>query len=179
MIDGVRFAKHVVLAAVGIGRRGEKHVLGLRKGATENAVSCKALLADLIERGLPAERTLLFVIDGGKALDKAVSDVFGERALMQRFREHKKRNVTEALPERMRASVRSAMNRLRDARFQACPPPAREPGSRSGVRLSECGSFGARGPGRNAHGDAAGAAGEPRTGALLDQLDRESLQSSP
>jgi len=80
MIDGVRFAEHVVLAAVGIDPGGEKHVLGLREGATENAASCKALLAELIERGLPTERTLLFVIDGGKALHKAVSDVFGERA---------------------------------------------------------------------------------------------------
>jgi len=67
MIDGVRFADHVVLAAVGIDLSGEKHVLGLREGATENAAACKALLADLIERGLPTERTVLFVIDGAKA----------------------------------------------------------------------------------------------------------------
>jgi putative transposase len=109
MIDGVRFADHVVLAAVGIDAGGEKHVLGLREGATENAASCKALLADLIERGLPTERTLLFVIDGAKALHRALTDIFGERALIQRCREHKKRNVTEALPERMRTSVRGAM----------------------------------------------------------------------
>jgi len=110
MIDGVRFAEHVVLAAVGIDAGGEKHVLGLREGATENTACCKALLAELIERGLPTERTLLFVIDGGKALHKAVSEVFAEHALIQRCREHKKRNVAEALPERMRSSVRSAMN---------------------------------------------------------------------
>jgi putative transposase len=110
MIDGVRFADHLVLAAVGIDTAGEKHVLGLREGATENAAACKALLADLIERGLPTERTLLFVIDGAKALHRALSDIFGERALIQRCREHKKRNVTDALPERMRTSVRSAMS---------------------------------------------------------------------
>jgi transposase-like protein len=110
MIDGVRFADHVVLAAVGIDTGGEKHVLGLREGATENTAACKALLADLIERGLPIEHTLLFVIDGAKALHKALTDVFGERALIQRCREHKKRNVTDALPERMRSSVRSAMS---------------------------------------------------------------------
>jgi transposase-like protein len=52
----------------------------------------------------------LFVIDGAKALHKAISDSFGERALIQRCREHKKRNVTDALPERMRSSVRSAMH---------------------------------------------------------------------
>ena len=109
MIDGVRFAEHVVLAAVGIDLGGRKHVLGLREGATENAAACKALLADLIERGLSAERSLLFVLDGAKALRKAVADTFGSRALVQRCRVHKQRNVTEALPERMRAGVRGAM----------------------------------------------------------------------
>ena len=110
MIDGVRFADHVVLAAVGIDLSGEKHVLGLREGATENAAACKALLADLIERGLATERTVLFVIDGAKALHRAVADTFGERALIQRCRQHKKRNVSEALPERMRSSVLGAMS---------------------------------------------------------------------
>jgi len=103
MIDRVHFADHVVLAAIGIDSNGKKHVLGLREGATENSAACKALLADLIERGLAAERALLFVIDGAKALRKAVTDTFGARALVQRCREHKKRNVTDALPERMRA----------------------------------------------------------------------------
>jgi putative transposase len=110
MIDGVRFADHVVLAAVGVDLSGKKHVLGLREGATENAASCTALLADLVERGLPTDRTLLVVIDGAKALHRAVADIFGERALIQRCRQHKKRNVTEALPERMRAWVLSAMS---------------------------------------------------------------------
>jgi transposase-like protein len=109
MIDGVHFGEHVVLAAVGVDERGHKHALGLREGATENAAAVKALLADLVERGLDTNRSLLIVIDGAKALHKAVAEVFGRRALIQRCREHKKRNVTEALPERLRASVRSAM----------------------------------------------------------------------
>jgi len=88
MIDGVHFADHVVLAAIGIDVGGTKHPLGLREGATENAAACKALLADLIERGLATEHSLLFVIDGAKALRKAVSDTFGPRALIQRCREH-------------------------------------------------------------------------------------------
>ena len=109
MIDGVHFGEHVVLAAVGIDDRGHKHVLGLREGATENAGAVKALLADLVERGFDTNRSLLIVIDGAKALHKAVVAVFGRRALIQRCREHKKRNVTDALPERLRAGVRSAM----------------------------------------------------------------------
>jgi len=110
LIDGVHFAEHVVLAAVGVDERGDKHVLGLREGATENASAVRALLADLAERGLDPSRSLLIVIDGAKALHKAVAEVLGPRALIQRCREHKKRNVTDALPEGLRASVRSAMN---------------------------------------------------------------------
>ena len=110
LLDGVHFAEHVVLAAVGIDVDGGKHPLGLREGATENAAACKALLEDLIERGLNPNRVILVVIDGAKALRRAVLDTFGERALIQRCQAHKKRNVTDALPERMRASVRTAMN---------------------------------------------------------------------
>src|SRR5208282_702982 len=109
MIDGVHFGEHVVLAAVGVDERGGKHVLGLREGATENAAAVRALLADLVERGLDTDRSLLIVIDGAKALHKAVVEVLGPRALIQRCREHKKRNVTDALPERLRAAVRSTM----------------------------------------------------------------------
>jgi transposase-like protein len=110
LIDGVYFAEHVVLAAVGVDERGVKHVLGLREGATENASAVRALLAELVERGLDINRSLVIVIDGAKALHKAVVEVLGPYALIQRCREHKKRNVTEALPERLRAAVRAAMN---------------------------------------------------------------------
>jgi putative transposase len=110
LIDGVHFGEHVVLAAVGVDEHGDKHVLGLREGATENAAAVRALLADLVERGLDPNRALLIVIDGAKALHKAVVEVFGAHGLIQRCREHKKRNVTDALPERLRAAVRSAMN---------------------------------------------------------------------
>src|SRR5262249_54785965 len=110
MIDGVHFAEHVGLAAGGSDSRGGKHPLGLREGATENAAACKGPLADLIERGLNPNRASLVVIDGAKALRKAVLEVFGERALLHRCQAHKKRNVAEALPHRLRASVHSAMN---------------------------------------------------------------------
>ena len=110
LIDGVHFAEHVVLAAVGVDEHGTKHVLGLREGATENAAAVRALLGELVERGLDTNRSLLVVIDGAKALHKAVVEMFGSHALIQRCREHKKRNVTEALPERLRATVRSAMS---------------------------------------------------------------------
>src|SRR5579864_2560436 len=110
LIDGVHFGEHVVLTAVGVDEHGDKHVLGLREGATENAAAVRTLLADLVERGLDTNRALLIVIDGAKALHQAVVEVFGAHGLIQRCREHKKRNVTDALPERLRATVRSAMN---------------------------------------------------------------------
>jgi putative transposase len=110
LIDGVHFAEHVVLVAVGIDVAGVKHPLGLREGATENAAACKALLEDLIEHGLNPDRAILVVIDGAKALRRAVIDTFGERALLQRCQVHKKRNVTDSLPERMRGLARTAMN---------------------------------------------------------------------
>jgi transposase-like protein len=123
MIDGVHFGAHVVLVALGIDLMGCKQVLGLWEGASENAAACKALLANLAERGLRTDRALLVVIDGSKALASAVRDVFGARALIQRCREHKKRNVTDALPRAMRTAMRQVLNQAyatRDvARIQA------------------------------------------------------------
>ena len=110
MIDGVHVEKHVILIAIGIDSSGNKHVLGLREGATENAVSCTNLLAELRERGLRTDRSMLFVLDGGKALRRAVRDVFGDRGLVQRCQVHKKRNVLEELPEEMRKSVGAALS---------------------------------------------------------------------
>ena len=110
MIDGIHFGEHVVLIALGIDESGNKHVLGLREGATENAASCTALITNLVERGLDTTRSLLIVIDGGKALRKAVREIFGKRALVQRCQVHKKRNVLDQLPDRMRASVSAALS---------------------------------------------------------------------
>ena len=92
----------------------------IREGATENAASCTALLTEMRDRGLRTDHAVLAVIDGAKALAKALRDVFGQRALIQRCQQHKSRNVTDQLPEEMRPSVRQA---LRDA--YACPDLAR------------------------------------------------------
>jgi transposase-like protein len=110
MIDGIHVGKHVMLVALGIDREGAKHIIGLHEGATENATSTKALLADMRERGLNTERPMLVVIDGGKALRAAVRDVFGARALVQRCQVHKGRNVTEHLPTAAAAAARKVMS---------------------------------------------------------------------
>jgi putative transposase len=112
MIDGVHIKEHVLLVAVGIDTDGKKHVLGVREGATENATACRSLLTDLRDRGLPTDRTILVVLDGSKALAKAVREVYGTRAVLQRCQAHKARNVLDQLPEEARPSVRQA---LRDA----------------------------------------------------------------
>ncbi len=109
MVDGIAFRDHCVLLALGVATDGTKHVLGLWEGSTENSSVAKALLRDLIERGLPTDRALLLVIDGSKALRKAVRDVFGGLALVQRCQIHKERNVLEHLPQALRPSVRRAL----------------------------------------------------------------------
>ena len=109
LVDGVHFRDRVVLIALGIDTKGEKHVLGLREGSTENATVVRALLADLVDRKLDPERPRLWAIDGAKALRRAIRDLFGEAALVQRCQVHKLRNVLEHLPEQLRMSVRRAM----------------------------------------------------------------------
>jgi transposase-like protein len=105
LIDGITFRGHTILIALGVASDGLKHVLGLREGSTENATVAKALLADLVERGLPTDRPMLFVIDGGKGIHKAVIDVFGELAAIQRCQVHKKRNVKAHVPEKHHAEL--------------------------------------------------------------------------
>ena len=100
------------MIALGIDTQGRKHVLGLREGATETAAVTTGLLSDLVTRGLPTDRTLLFVIDGATGLRRAITDVFGSRGVVQRCQVHKWRNVIGHLPERLHASVGKA---LRDA----------------------------------------------------------------
>lgn len=108
-IDGIHFGEYVVLVALGLDAKGDKHVLSMREGATENEVACKEMLADIVARGLKADRTRLFVIDGSKGLRAAVRSVFGRRALVQRCQIHKMENVVGHLPGVREASTRSAM----------------------------------------------------------------------
>lgn len=109
MIDGIAFRDHAILVALGIDSGGNKHVLGVREGTTENSAVAGALLSDLVHRGLATDHPLLFVIDGGKALRKAIRRVFGELGVVQRCQVHKMRNVLDHLPEEMHPSVRQAM----------------------------------------------------------------------
>jgi transposase-like protein len=108
-LDGIQFGSHHVLAAVGVDSAGKKHVLGLRAGASENAEVAKALLEDLVSRGVRPDRRRLFVIDGAKALRAAIDTVFGATNPVQRCRNHKLRNVLGHLPKDQQPQVRSAL----------------------------------------------------------------------
>ena len=87
-IDGKVFRDHCMVVALGIDTQGRKHVLGLREGATETAVVTSGLLSGLVTRGLPTDRTLLFVIDGAPGLRRAITDVFGSLGVVQRCQVH-------------------------------------------------------------------------------------------
>lgn len=93
MIDGKSYAGQMMVVVLGITVRGNKHILGLRQGATENAQVCKELLESLRQRGVATDLPTLFVLDGAKALRAAVVSIWGERAVIQRCQVHKRRNV--------------------------------------------------------------------------------------
>lgn len=112
VIDGIEVARQRLVVALGVGRDQRKHVLGLWQGATENTTVVKALLEDLVDRGLNREPRYLVVIDGAKALRAAVERVFGAQAEAQLCQIHKRRNVKEHLPEPCRAEYD---RRLRNA----------------------------------------------------------------
>ena len=105
MLDGLEIADRTHVVALGISTEGVKIPLGLWEGSTENATLVGMLLSDLVDRGLDPEQAILFVIDGGKALRKAIRDVFGEHALVHRCHRHKERNVCDLLPERDRPQI--------------------------------------------------------------------------
>ena len=108
-IDGLYVAEHVVLLCLGVDEHGRKHVLGLQEGSSENHVVGKALLSSLVERGVSPQTPYLFVIDGSKALRRAIREVFGANALVQRCQFHKMENVSGHLPKKMRSGVRQLM----------------------------------------------------------------------
>lgn len=122
MIDGIGVSDVDNIVALGIDVWGKKQVLGVRQGATENTQVVLELLEDLVERGLDPAGDYLFVVDGAKALTKAIKKVFGENAVIQRCQVHKRRNVSDKLPKEhqtridKRLAAAYGMNTLQEAR---------------------------------------------------------------
>jgi transposase-like protein len=111
LIDGVHLGEHCLLVALGIAADGQKHALGLWDESTENARLCQDLLANLQSRGLRTDRSLLVILDGSKALRKAVRSTFGEVALVQRCQVHKTRNILDYVSKRDRPWVHALLRR--------------------------------------------------------------------
>jgi putative transposase len=144
MVDGEHLAEHLAVVALAITADGTKIPVGLWEGSTENATVVKALLADLVARGLDATDGLLVVIDGAKALSAAVRAVFGASAAIQRCTVHKRRNVADHLPEAERDWVDTKLGRvlanpdpaagLRDAKALATALSRKHPGAAASLR---------------------------------------------
>jgi putative transposase len=109
MLDGIDLKGRTNVVALGITTEGVKIPLGLWEGSTENAAVATALLADLVDRGFDAEQGVLCVLDGAKALRKAVRDVLGVHTPVQRCVHHKERNVVDHLPDRDRPAVKHCL----------------------------------------------------------------------
>ena len=109
-VDAIEVASHAVVVALGVTTDGTKVPLGLWIGSTENAVICTALVQSLLDRGLKIEDPILCVIDGGKGIRKALRDVLGDRAVIQRCQCHKLRNVRDHLPESRKGYVSGQMS---------------------------------------------------------------------
>jgi putative transposase len=108
MVDGVHFGEHTCVVALGIGLDGTKHPLGVEEGSTENAAVVTDLITGLRDRGLDTSKPILAVLDGAKALSKAVRDVF-DKPVIARCQQHKIRNVIDKLPERLKSVTEKRM----------------------------------------------------------------------
>ncbi len=108
MVDGVHFGEHTCVVALGIGIDGVKHPLGVEEGSTENAAVVTDLITGLRDRGLDTGKPILAVLDGAKALSKAVKDVF-DKPVIARCQQHKIRNVIDKLPERLKSVTEKRM----------------------------------------------------------------------
>ncbi len=154
---GMQFDRHYVLLGVGVDGDGQKHVLGAWRAAGESAELAKALLGDPVERRVKPERRRLFVIDGSKALRRAIDEVYGHGNPVQRCWNHKLRNVLGHLPKEDHDQVKDV---IRAAwRLEAREGEARASGPLAGAGASVSGGQPAGRARRDVHHQQAGAAG--------------------
>lgn len=111
VIDGKYLAKHQMVICLGVDSEGHKIPLGFIETTTENSGAIKGLLQDLIRRDLDFSRGLLCVVDGAKGLHKAIREVFGAYALVQRCQWHKRENVVSYLNESDKETYRGKLQR--------------------------------------------------------------------
>jgi hypothetical protein len=165
-----------MIAAIGVAHDGKKTVLGLREGATENAVVVRELLEDLARRGLDFSTPRLYVLDGAKALSTAVKRHAGEAALIQRCQVHKRRNVLDQLPEEYQPGIERKMIAAYAMAREADARRALDQIHRELERINPSAAR-SRGHGRNAHGSQTADAGDAAEIAGFDQHHRTCLLS--
>ena len=172
MVDGVHFGEHTCVVALGIGIDGTKHPLAVEEGSTENATLATELITGLRERGLDVTKPILAVLDGAKALSRAVKDVF-DKPLIQRCQQHKIKNVRDKLPERLR---QVAERRMRQAYHAESALKAEGLLTELARELDKthpgAAAVAAGGHGRDADHPAPGRAAHPGPHAALDEPDR-------
>ena len=172
MIDGVHFADHLCVVALGIGIDGTKHPLAVVDGSTENTTLVRGLLVGLRDRGLDVTQPILAVLDGAKALSAAVKEVF-DHPVIGRCQLHKIRNVQDHLPEKMRGLVGRRMRQAYHADSAlAGPSPAGGTGRRAGQDPPRCRGQPPRGPGRDLDRAAPRRAAHPGPDPALHQRSR-------
>ena len=108
-IDGYEIGGDMMIIALGVNENGVKKALSMRQGGTENAGIINSMFDDMENRGLQKERPVLFVIDGAKAIYSAITKRF-DNCFIQRCREHKKRNIIDHAPEKMKVEVERRLN---------------------------------------------------------------------
>ena len=172
-IDGIVVSGHHIITAVGVDEAGDKHLLGLALGASENALVVKDLLRAMIERGLDAQLSYLFVIDGGAALRSAIDEMFGRRAHVQRCRTHKLRNVLDRLPKTEAAQTKAVMM----AAYKLAPKDGMAKMKKQAQWLerehSDAAASLLEGPARDLHRQCSGLAAHADTVPVHDQHHRE------
>ena len=180
LLDGLEIAGHTMIVTLGIDAKGHKHPLGLREGTTENKGVCRALLRNLIERGLDFDDGILVVIDGGTGLRSAVNSVFGRLALVQRCQIHKRRKLDRS-PPRSHALVRHQEDgaRLQDARLRRRHALAQRPRQDPRRAASRRSGVAERGTRRDAHGRSPRVVTVAAAHPAFDQHESPRLMHSP
>ena len=174
MADGVHFGEHTCVVALGMCNiDGVKHPLALEEGSTENATLVTDLITGLRDRGLDVTKPILAVIDGSKALSRAIKDVF-DKPLIHRCQQHKIRECKGQAPrESWRTVAEKRMRGGLSRRFSGRGGgPAYGPGPRAGPHSSRRRRVAARGHGRDADHPAPRRAAHPGPHAALHEPDR-------
>ena len=116
VVDGMPLDGQMTIAAIGVETSGKKHFLGFHEGATENSEVCESLFKDFTGRGLDMQRPMLYIIDGAKALVKAIKNVSGVNAVIQRCQFHKSENLRKHLPKKYQAQYETKLRTIYEMR---------------------------------------------------------------